>query len=262
VLKLQDERLAADLNLVLVCPGCGLVLQTLDLPCPACSDESVEVPVDAWTVHEYSQTFRARHLVRPRPSKLVREMNTWLAAQPGVVDATLQLHPGFGGEISAATLTCIASSRPTPEVLSVHRIPLSRGAVAWSSSDLGLALNEWADHHPDLIRVRHGVRAQFGVEIDCWLVASGPYALDPGVCDPGRPSSLWSQSLLTLLRVTPWFLLCAAFLAVVAVVGAVVGNGAWAVPTMIAATLFGLSTGSLLLSSWVSGRATKAARKN
>ncbi len=229
---------------MVICPSCGLLLQTLDLPCPGCSDPVEGLPPGvASTLHEYSKTFTARHLVRPNVDRTLDEINAWLATQPGLRDAWPTVHRGYGAEVRAVTMTCLASSEPVAETMSLHRIAMARGSVAWGSKDLGLALNEWAEQHPDLLRVRHGVRSHAGIDMECWVVASGPYR--PAYIAP-VVGSVWQRGLLTVLRVAPILFACSALLSLVAVAGALAGNGYWALPTVVSILLLAASIGSAM----------------
>lgn len=226
------------------CPECGLPLQSLDLPCPVCL--AAEEAPDAFLAHTYSKTLHNRQALRGRYGGLIQDVNAWLAEQPGLIDAWLTFHRGFGGEVTAITVTCAASGQPTTQALSLHRLPLTQGAVARRSRDLGTALNEWGHEHPDLAPVRQTVLQTAGVDLDCWVTASGPYvpALAPSARDH-RP--LWLRAVESTLRAVPYLLFCAALMSIVAVLGAIGGGDLWKVPTIIASLLLGATYGSAIL---------------
>lgn len=163
---------------MVVCPQCRLVLQTLDLPCPACSEPSDVAEVDRWTLHEYSKTFRTRHLVRPNTDAFVEQVSRWMAMEPGLVHVAPVVHRDRSGVVRGATLTCLASSRPAVDTFRLFRLPLARGVMGVRHRDLGEVLNLWADEHPDHTRVSHQVLSSAGVPVECWLLAKGPPPLD------------------------------------------------------------------------------------
>ena len=173
---LQHIEVSAEIPTVVSCPHCGLVLQTLDLPCPVCSQSS---PVDEndWTLHEYSKTFETRHLFRPKTDAFAAELNAWLAEQPGLVRVAPIIHFDSHGVVRGATLTCTASSRPALESFRLFRLPLRR-FIGRPRKDIGKDLNRWADEHPDLTRVGHQVMKSYGVPVECWVLARGPLLPD------------------------------------------------------------------------------------
>jgi hypothetical protein len=192
-----------------------LVVQTLDLPCPACGPSPMEHPSDSWMLHEFSQTFKTRHLYRPVPDEFVAELNRWLATEPGLVGVTSLIHRDRHGVVSGMTLTCAASSRPADGLFRVHRMLLA-GTLGLRRRDVGTVLNEWSDAHPDLTRVRHQVLSSAGVPLECWLISHGPRSSTVAAADAriGGPVRfpLAFRSLAALL-----FFLASLFHAVMAV---------------------------------------------
>src|SRR2546429_2129557 len=93
-----------------VCPDCGMLLQTLDLPCPRCSGR------EQWSepaTHRYSKTFHYKW--RPygyQPERVVEELNGWLETQPGLQQLTMSIHVAPGPVIRGVTLNCTASDEP------------------------------------------------------------------------------------------------------------------------------------------------------
>ena len=163
---------------VITCAHCGLVLQTLDLPCPVCSLSDQRPEVDPWTLHEFSKSFRTRHLVRPEPNVFVSELNEWMANQVGLVHVAPVIHRDYHGEVSGATLTCTASSRPATEIFRFFRLPLLSKPWGLRPKPVGEALNDWPDRYPDHTRVTHLVISSSGVPIECWVLAKGPPLID------------------------------------------------------------------------------------
>ena len=167
-----------------VCPSCGLILQTLDLPCPACARSGLAVEVDAWTLHEHSKTFHNRRRYVPEPDALIAELNYWLAVQPGLVAVAPILHRNGQGAVKGVTLTCTASSRPAPLVFRLDRMKLATG-LGFKQRDLGPVLNEWHDAHPDSHRVQHFVMTGADGLAECWVLSTGPRQGEGPVEDPG-----------------------------------------------------------------------------
>ena len=159
---------------MVTCPSCGLVLQTLDLPCPACSTTAGTARADAATLHEYSEAFTTHHWFRPEPGRFADELSAWLATQPGVVNVAPTLHFDSHGTVKGATLTCLASSRPVPFSLRIFFLPLLEGTLGWKRRELGKVLTDWNDAYPDYERVAHMTRTRMGQDTECWLVARGP----------------------------------------------------------------------------------------
>ena len=155
------------------CPECGLILQTLDLPCPVCAPIPTDAPPDSWTLHEFSKTFKTRHLYRPVPDQFIVELNHWMTSEPGLCHVTPLIHRDRHGAVSGMTLTCTASSRRVDGVFQVHRMLLA-SALGLHRRELGVVLNEWSDAHPDLTRVSHQVLSSAGVPLECWLLSFGP----------------------------------------------------------------------------------------
>lgn len=192
------------------CPECGSLLQSLDLPCSRCSsgiDQS-----DAWAAHEFSKTFRTRHLIRPRTDEFVRQLNVWLAHQPGLLHVSFVVHRDRQGTVRGVTLTCVASSLPVLVTFQFHRLVLLRKSVGWSHVDPGEALNTWAENHPDRTRVGHVVLSAAGVPTECWLLSKGslPDATVWAPAEKGAPSSspnegLWQQVSKKLLKLRQTF---------------------------------------------------------
>jgi hypothetical protein len=138
-----------------------------------------------WTLHEFSKTFRTRHLVRPDTDRFVEELNSWMATQPGLVRVAPIIHRDRYGTVRSATLTCYASSAPAVDTFRFFRLPLLIGKTGWKHRDLGEVLNGWADEHPDYKRVWHAVLSSAGVPTECWVLSVGP----PPLPVPSKPKS-------------------------------------------------------------------------
>ena len=233
------------------CPGCGLVLQTLDLPCPACGPHPFETSGDSWTLHEYSKSFKTRHLYRPMPDQFVSELNRWMANEPGLVAVLPLIHRDRNGVVSGMTLTCKASSGPVEGVFRLHRLLLA-GTLGLRRRELGTVLNEWNDRHPDLDRVGHQVLSSVGVPLECWLLSFGPqlspYAdKDPRTGGPVR----FPLAFRSLVAVLFFF----TVLLTVAAVGTATNTRSWVDPVAFAIAAF--TTGAAW--QWAAKRAaTKA----
>ena len=178
--------------MAVLCPECGLILQTLDLPCPACVGQPLHDEVDGWTLHEYSKTFHNRRRYTPDPDALIAELNYWMATQPGLVGVAPLIHRDRQGAVKGVTLTCTASSRPAVLVFRFHRIKLA-GSLGFKRQDLGAALNDWHDKNPTFERVHHIVLTSAGVPMECWVLSAGRRSEvetgnDPGQAPPVRLS--------------------------------------------------------------------------
>jgi hypothetical protein len=161
---------------VLSCPECGLVLQTLDLPCPVCAqvDTSPLHDADLQTLHRFAKSFRTRHWLAPRPDGLIEKLNAWLSAEPGLVHVHPQLHRDHHDVVSGATVDCYASSLDPGYAFRFDRINLLQGKLGMGSRDAGAMLNDWAEHHPQRTQLGHTVFARNGRPTECWLVSRGP----------------------------------------------------------------------------------------
>lgn len=250
--RLQARSVCADSTAVATgCPECGLVLQTLDLPCPACGPEFGEPQADCWTLHEYSKTFKTRHLYRPALDGFVSELNAWLESQPGLVSVIPLIHRDRHGVVSGVTLTCKASSRPVDGVFRLHRMLLA-GTLGIRRRELGTVLNEWGDKHPDLVRVGHQVLSSAGVPLECWLLSFGsrssPSAADGAQAGGPVRFPLAFRTLVALLFFM--FVLLA-----IAAVGTATNTKSWVDPFALCIALF--STGGAW--RWAARRAARLA---
>jgi hypothetical protein len=223
---------------VVSCPDCGLVLQTLDLPCPACSAPRLEFDETDWTLHEYSKTFQTRHLVRPKTDAFVAQLNLWLAEQPGLVHVAPIIHFDNHGVARGATLTCTASSRPALETFQFFRLPLHR-FFGRPRKDIGSDLNRWADRHPDLTRVSHQVTKSYGVPVECWVLARGPAVPVPQALVPPQEVKKGDIRVATTGRVVVSILVFLALVATFMVIGAVTGTLVWTGPVTLVGALLG-----------------------
>ena len=223
---------------MITCPHCGLVLQTLDLPCPACVDPSPNPDFDPWTLHEFSQSFRTRHLVRPRTDAFVAELNAWLANQPGLVHVAPIIHRDHHGTVSGATLTCVASSRPATETFRFFRLPLLHHPWGVRRKDLGEVLNWWTDEYPDYTRASHQVISSSGVPIECWLLSKGPPAFDGMTAAApsarvSRPPLGDAWTVFSLLAVLP------ILITISGAIGVAINAPTWVALTIIPGSLLG-----------------------
>lgn len=166
------------------CPDCHLVLQSLDLPCPACGPAAEPIDVDWWTLHEYSRSFAVRHRFRPDADAFVERLNAWLGAQPGLVHVTPDIDFDGRGVARGATLTCLASSRPAVAGFRLHRLTVRPRSSTVRALDVGAALNRWGDAHPDQTRVWHQVLRCYGTPVECWLLAEGLFVPAFGAQEP------------------------------------------------------------------------------
>lgn len=220
------------------CPDCGLILQTLDLPCPVCAQAPDAPVVDGWTLHEFSKSFRAHYLIRPKTDKFLDGLNQWLAREPGLVNVIPRVHRSRRGDLKGATLTCIASAEPQDHCFRIFRIPMLKGHLGVRSRDLGEVLNEWAETHPALKRMNDQVWAPFGVPTECWLTAVGPSeftaaAASPRVGERTARRIFWRECALvwtTLIAV----LVALGFFASVTHTWAIIGPVALAVSLYVA----------------------------
>lgn len=219
------------------CPDCGLVLQTLDLPCPVCGPDRQELAAHSWTLHEFSKTFRTRHLIRPVLDHFVSELNRWMANEPGLASVSPLVHRDRHGVVSGVTLTCKASSEPVDGVFRLHRLLLA-GALGLHRRELGVVLNEWNDSHPDLTRVGHQVLSSAGVPLECWLLSFGPRSSSSAEAD-GTPRSPVRFPLAFRSVVAVLFFLFV--LLSVAAVGTATHTESWVDPFALAIAAF--STG-------------------
>jgi hypothetical protein len=225
--------------MAVACPTCGLVLQTLDLPCPACGQIPLEIDVDSWTLHEYSKTFHNRRRYIPEPDALIAELNYWLATQPGLVGVAPIVHRDRHGAVKGVTLTCTASSKAAQGVFQFHRLQLSRSLGA-PRIDFGSALNQWHDNYPALTRVQHWVFTREDGSIESWVLSFGPPWAVPIGEDPGSAPPL---RLPRTVRIPATLLL---WLVVLVCAGAQLQNsigtlGSWLsvlVATVVAATVW------------------------
>lgn len=199
ICRVKSGARPVETSLMVTCPTCGLVLQTLDLPCPACSTNTT-TDFDAATLHEYSEAFRTRHWFRPDPGHFADELSAWLATQSGVVGVTPTLHFDAHGTVKGATLTCLASSRPVPYSHRIFYLPLLDGALGWKRLELAAVLTEWSDSHPDYERVAHMTRTRMGQATECWLVARGPAVQFSSPSEPQRTLGLavWGRRISVL----------------------------------------------------------------
>lgn len=155
------------------CPDCHLVLQSLDLPCPACGPVAEPIAADWWTLHEYSKSFSFRHTIRPNVDAFVQRLNQWLAVQPGLVRVTPSIDFDARGTVRSATFTCLASSRPAAHGFRLYRLVAKPRSLTARPLDVGAALNRWNDRHPDQTRIWHQVLRCYGTPVECWLLAEG-----------------------------------------------------------------------------------------
>jgi len=153
-----------------VCPECGSVLQTMDLPCPECAvGADIEEDASA-SLHEYSRTFRTRTAVRYRPAALAKDVSAWLATQDGLLGVSLIFHRDVQGLTCGATATCQASLHLTGAKFQVVHVPLAAGLLGKRRISPGDALNAWADGLPSAWRLNHWVFARAGVPTELWIL--------------------------------------------------------------------------------------------
>ena len=205
------------------CPDCGLVLQTLDLPCPVCgpADGSPLRDADLLTLHKYAKSFRTRHWFRPQPNRFVAAVNRWLDCQPGLAQVSWSLQRDHHGIASGLTLTCFASSRDPGCAFRFERISLLRGRLGLRSHDVGHVLNRWADVHPDREIVSHVAFSRMHQPTECWLLSKGPRDSTPPVTvEPSARLGVWLRALFALA-------LCVGIIILVAAAGSFTHTSQW-----------------------------------
>jgi hypothetical protein len=150
------------------CSDCGCPLQSLDLPCPRCAAEASLPPRE--TLHRYSRTFEYRASpFRYRPDEAATEINQWLAQQTGLCGLTMTLH-FFQAHISSVTANCVATSAPETPVVRLERVSLGGGFLGRHRQPAGVALNDWADRHPERKRLNYWSVASGGVPVEPWIL--------------------------------------------------------------------------------------------
>jgi hypothetical protein len=195
----------ADKDLVLVCPACGHELQTLDLPCPSCASESLEVGVDASEVREFSETIHYARTVRYRPQEFVEQVNRWLLGHPGIIGLSAVLHRDREG-VRSITFTCQAVLDPVPLRAQFDCIPLRSQLGKRLYPDPGQALSAWSDTNPQARRLNHWIFAAAGNASEVWVlyvvpaetVATTPEA---GLAVTERPRHHWLSTSLRMIIV-------------------------------------------------------------
>jgi len=152
----------------LTCPECGSRIQTLDLPCPFCTED--QAPSPAVTLHQYSKTFE----YRPKPFQyspdvFTAQVNDWLGEQFGLANVTMTI-TFFQGRILTVTVNCTASNSPESPQVRLERVPLPSGFLGRNRQTPGDALNEWADRHPDRRRLNYWTPVSAGAPVELWIL--------------------------------------------------------------------------------------------
>jgi hypothetical protein len=174
---------------VLTCPVCDARLQTLDLPCPVCTAFGEDADVADQLLHQYSKSFKTRWAFRPNMDAFVATVNRWLYQQPGLFDVYPELHLSPTGTVREATLTCRGTSRDPGLVFQLHRLPLATGGpFPIRRRDLGEALNDWADRHPEHDLVGRFVLDPAGVPMEVWILSVVPREVATLPAEPEEPA--------------------------------------------------------------------------
>jgi hypothetical protein len=134
------------------------------------------LPVDTWTLHEHSISFRTRHLVRPRTERFIDHLNAWLQCQPGLVDVRPLIERDWHGVVKGATLTYASSSVTQDVAFRIFRMPLTWRGSGLGGSSVAQALNDWGEANPTLVRAHHQTWGMHGRPLECWITAMGPRA--------------------------------------------------------------------------------------
>lgn len=170
---LRIEGTPADNAEVPACSICGHQLQTLDLPCPACSAEALGAEVDTSESREFSETIHYRRMLRYRPQEFVDQVNRWLIAHPGIVGVAAGLQRDREG-VRSITFTCQAVLDPVPLRGQVACIPLRSPVGRRLYRDPGEAISAWLDANPTARRLNHWIFANSGNASEVWLLFAVP----------------------------------------------------------------------------------------
>jgi hypothetical protein len=153
---------------VLRCPECDSAIQTLDLPCPFCTErtdrrEDLE--------HTFSKTFEVRTAYRYRPDDLVHNVNRFLSDQRGLARLGAHVHLDRQGLVGGITLHCVSGPEPSPSAFQFARVRLADGfLLPRRRKDLGAALNAWSDAHADCRRLNNWVITMNGRPVETWIL--------------------------------------------------------------------------------------------
>ncbi len=187
-----------------ICPICSYKIQTLDLPCPSCSTESVTTEFDPSAVGEFSETLHYGRILRYRPQEFVDQINLWLLAHPGIVGIGAVLHRDREG-VRSITFTCLATLEPSPMRVQVACLPLR---TAWGSrlyADPGQALSAWADHNHRARRLNHWIFDASGNASEVWVLFVVPQedVVSADLIDspsPGRPRRRYLSTSIAVVN--------------------------------------------------------------
>ena len=121
-------------------------------------------------IHTYSKTFECRPgPFKYRPDEFAAEVNQWLAEQTGLRNLTMTLH-FFHTQISSVTANCTATGDPEIPVVRLERLSLGGGFLGRKRQTPGVALNDWAEQHPQRRRLNYWSVASGGTPVELWLL--------------------------------------------------------------------------------------------
>jgi len=130
------------------------------------------VPASTREATEFSKTFPNRTTYRYRPDELLLRVNDWLGSQTDIISLGMIMSRDRVGLISSITLSCRIGWGPTGSRFQFARLVLMSGFAGHRKTDLGDALNDWAERNPGCRRVNHWVLSTHGRPVEAWLLYS------------------------------------------------------------------------------------------
>lgn len=153
------------------CPDCGLLVPSLDEPCPNCAS-GIAPEDDEVVPYAYAKTFTLRHTLfgSYRPENLVAETNEWLTGERGLLDIPSLIINRSQGIVADLTLSCVGINKPTGRLFQIEKLVLVKGQFRRRGSTLGEGLNSWRDANPNRQLLRFVPHSAAGVVFEVWLL--------------------------------------------------------------------------------------------